>query len=240
MDLLTKRNKVRKQPSTSSKFTSFRTSIILIDASLFVNKKGGKKELLTEEKILEEDVKLIANNEVRPDIIHNSLLMLLDSPLCKSGSLTDILILNSDGKLIRVNPKFRVPRSFKIFSKIFSEFLSSPNGELRLPDGENTVLITLLNDSIEDYFSNSEIVIGLSREAKKVSFRKFIKDEIARKIGNGAESISFVIGASAMNNSCGQFISKFTHYISLSDISIPSYICCTKICGEMEELLGIY
>lgn len=205
-----------------------------------MNKKGGKKELLTEEKILEGDAKLISNNEVRPDIVHNSLLMLLDSPLCKSGCLTDILILNSDGKLIRVNPKFRVPRSFKVFSKVFSEFLSSPNGELRLPDEENTVLINLLNNSIEDYLSSSEIVVGLSRTARRVNFRKFIEDEVANKISNGSESISFVIGASTMNNSCSKFISKFTHYISLSDISIPSYICCTKICGEMEELLGIY
>ncbi|KAH8584203.1 Mra1 NEP1 like protein [Cryptosporidium sp. chipmunk genotype I] len=240
MDLLIKRNKVRKQPSSSSKLASIRTNIILIDASLFVNKKSGKKELLTEEKILEEGVGSIDSNEFRPDIIHNSLLMLLDSPLCKSGCLTDILILNLDGKLIRVNPKFRVPRSFKVFSKVFSEFLSSANGELKLPDEENTVLISLLNNSIEDYLSNSKVVIGLSRTAKKVSLQEFFRDEIASKICSGAESISFVIGASAKNNSCGKFTSNFTHYISLSDISMPSYICCTKICSEMEELLGIY
>lgn len=166
--------------------------------------------------------------------------MLLDSPLCKSGCLKDILILNFDGKLIRVSPKFRVPRSFKLFSKVFSEFLTSPNGELRLPDEEGTVLITLLNSSIEDYLSESEIIVGLSRMAKKVRFQEFIGDEIASKVNNGIKSISFVIGASAINNSCNKFVSKFTHYISLSDISIPSYICCTKICGELEELLGIY
>ncbi|TRY51842.1 Uncharacterized protein CTYZ_00002042 [Cryptosporidium tyzzeri] len=240
MDSLIKRNKIRKQLSTSSKLASIRINIILIDASLFVNKNNGKKELLTEEKVLERDVKLIDSNEFRPDIIHNSLLMLLDSPLCKSGCLSDILILNLDGKLIRVSPKFRVPRSFKVFSKVFSEFLSSPNGELKLPDEENTVLISLLNSSIEEYLSNSKVVVGLSRVAKKVSLQEFCRNEIATKIRNGADSINFVIGASAINNSCGQFTSKFTHYISLSDISMPSYICCTKICSEMEELLGIY
>ncbi|KAJ1608953.1 Mra1/NEP1 like protein [Cryptosporidium canis] len=240
MSLLTKRNKVRKEPLTSSRQTNLRTNIILVDSSLFVNKKNGKKELLTEEDVFEGRTDLMNCSELRPDIVHNSLLMLLDSPLCKSGCLQDILISNSDGKLIRINPKFRVPRSFKLFSKVFSEFLISPNGELKLPDDDGTVLITLLNSSLEGYISQSEVVVGLSKNAKRVNFQEFIESEIISKVDSGLSSVSFVVGASAVKNSCDKLASLFTHYISFSDISIPSYICCTKICGELEEQLGIH
>lgn len=47
-------------------------------------------------------------------------MMLLDSPLNKVG-LLEILLENMDGKMIRVNPEFRIPRTWKVFAKVISE-----------------------------------------------------------------------------------------------------------------------
>lgn len=48
-------------------------------------------------------------------------MMLLDSPLNKAG-LLNILLENSDGKIIQVNSEFRVPRTWKVFAKVIGKW----------------------------------------------------------------------------------------------------------------------
>lgn len=164
--------------------------------------------------------------------------MLLDSPLCKSGCLTEIIISTSDGKIMKINPKFRVPRSFKIFNKVFSEFLTSPSGELKLPN-EDEALINLTSESLENYFQNSDLVIGFSRLAKRENLANFMKN----KVINGMKDLKrvvFVLGATSTNNSLEKYSSYYSYYISICELSIPTYICCSKICSELEEVLEIF
>ena len=53
--------------------------------------------------------------DARPDITHQCLLTLLDSPLNKAG-LLQVYIHTAKGVLIEVNPTVRIPRTFKRFS----------------------------------------------------------------------------------------------------------------------------
>ncbi|KAG2014019.1 nucleolar essential protein 1 [Coprinopsis cinerea AmutBmut pab1-1] len=53
--------------------------------------------------------------DARPDITHQCLLTLLDSPLNKAG-LLQVYIHTAKGVLIEVNPHVRIPRTFKRFS----------------------------------------------------------------------------------------------------------------------------
>jgi hypothetical protein len=53
--------------------------------------------------------------DARPDITHQCLLTLLDSPLNKAG-LLQVYIHTAKGTLIEVNPHVRIPRTFKRFS----------------------------------------------------------------------------------------------------------------------------
>ncbi|KAK6589944.1 hypothetical protein RS030_192991 [Cryptosporidium xiaoi] len=239
MEEIVRRNKIRKLPSDKSTFEGAKISVLLLNATLYVNKnKNEKKELITEMNLIEKKSQSFKEKEVRPDIIHNSLLMLLDSPLCKAGYLSEIIILNEDGKVIRVDPKFRVPRSFKVFSKVFSEFLSSPTGELRLPDG--MVILNIINETIEECLSNAETVVGFSRVARRESLQRFMREKIKSIINNGdVQKLIFVVGATSKGSTCDSYSSFYSHYISICDISMPTYICCSKICGELEEILGI-
>ena len=50
----------------------------------------------------------------RPDITHQCLMMLLDSPLNRAGML-QIYIHTAKNVLIEVNPHLRIPRTFKRF-----------------------------------------------------------------------------------------------------------------------------
>ena len=65
--------------------------------------------------------------DARPDITHQCLLTLLDSPLNKAG-LLQVYIHTAKGVLIEVNPSVRIPRTFKRFSGLmgaFSTFIDS-------------------------------------------------------------------------------------------------------------------
>jgi len=61
--------------------------------------------------------------DARPDITHQCLLTLLDSPLNKAGRL-QVYIHTTKGVLIEVNPHVRIPRTFKRFSGLMGAFYS--------------------------------------------------------------------------------------------------------------------
>ena len=53
--------------------------------------------------------------DYRPDILHQELLALLDSPLNKAGKLR-VYVHSASNVLIEVNPKCRIPRTYKRFA----------------------------------------------------------------------------------------------------------------------------
>jgi len=60
--------------------------------------------------------------DARPDITHQCLLTLLDSPLNKAGRL-QVYIHTVKGTLIEVNPHVRIPRTFKRFSGLMGQLM---------------------------------------------------------------------------------------------------------------------
>lgn len=60
--------------------------------------------------------------DARPDITHQCLLTLLDSPLNKAGRL-QVYIRTVKGTLIEVNPHVRIPRTFKRFSGLMGQLM---------------------------------------------------------------------------------------------------------------------
>ena len=61
-------------------------------------------------------------SESRPDISHQCLLSLLDSPLNKAG-LLQVYLRTSKNVLIEINPHVRIPRTFKRFAGLMGNFL---------------------------------------------------------------------------------------------------------------------
>lgn len=63
----------------------------------------------------------------RPDITHQSLLMLFDSPLNRAG-LLQVYIHTTKNVLIEINPQTRIPRTLKRFGGlmgIYNTFLKT-------------------------------------------------------------------------------------------------------------------
>jgi rRNA small subunit pseudouridine methyltransferase Nep1 len=57
--------------------------------------------------------------EYRPDVVHQTLMALLDSPLNKN-KLLQVFIRTQKGHTIEVSPEIRLPRTFKRFSGLFA------------------------------------------------------------------------------------------------------------------------
>lgn len=65
----------------------------------------------------------------RPDIVHQCLLMLFDSPLNRAG-LLQVYIHTENNVLIEINPQTRIPRTFKRFAGlmgIYNTFIYYPS-----------------------------------------------------------------------------------------------------------------
>ncbi|RKO87088.1 Alpha/beta knot methyltransferase [Blyttiomyces helicus] len=117
--------KIPKTPL--EKDSAKRLIVVLEQASLETVKLGKGKEghyaLLNcddHHHILKKNNRDIS--ESRPDISHQCLLTLLDSPLNKAG-LLQVYIHTTKNVLIEVNPHVRIPRTFKRFCGLMVQLL---------------------------------------------------------------------------------------------------------------------
>lgn len=61
--------------------------------------------------------------DARPDVVHQSLMALLDSPLNKAGLLR-VYIHTASNVLIEVSPHIRIPRTYKRFAGLMGAWHS--------------------------------------------------------------------------------------------------------------------
>ncbi|XP_016018346.1 ribosomal RNA small subunit methyltransferase NEP1 isoform X2 [Rousettus aegyptiacus] len=128
----------RPRLGAGSKMGGRRLIVVLEGASLETVKVGKTYELLNCDK---HKSMLLKNGrdpgEVRPDIAHQSLLMLMDSPLNRAG-LLQVYIHTQKNVLIEVNPQTRIPRTFDRFCGLMVQLLHKLS--VRAADGPQKLL----------------------------------------------------------------------------------------------------
>ncbi|KAJ2997110.1 Ribosomal RNA small subunit methyltransferase mra1 [Globomyces sp. JEL0801] len=147
MDLL-KEQKAPKIPKTKTeKANTKRLIVVLQQASLETVKLGKGKEghyaLLNcddHHHILKKNNRDLSDS--RPDITHQCLLALLDSPLNKAGKL-QVYIHTTKNVLIEVNPQVRIPRTFKRFCGLMVQLLHKLS--IRAVNGPDKLLKVIAN-----------------------------------------------------------------------------------------------
>ena len=85
--------------------------------------------------------------DYRPDVTHQCLLTLFDSPLAKAG-LLQVFIRTEKKALIEVNPHIKIPRTFARFSSFMAQLLTKL--KIRSATGSAT-LATIIKNPIEQY-----------------------------------------------------------------------------------------
>ncbi|XP_014483947.1 PREDICTED: ribosomal RNA small subunit methyltransferase NEP1 [Dinoponera quadriceps] len=160
----------------------------------------------------------------RPDITHQCLLMLMDSPLNRAG-LLQVYVHTEKNVLIEINPQTRIPRTFKRFAGLMVQLLHKYS--IRASDGPMR-LLKVIKNPVSDHLPVGCRKILMSFSADKVQH--------PRELAPSEEPIAIVVGAMAH----GQIKTDYTEdTISISKYPLSAAITCSKLCIAFEEVWGI-
>ncbi|KAK2196066.1 bifunctional Alpha-beta knot methyltransferases/Ribosomal biogenesis [Babesia duncani] len=117
--------------------------------------------------------------EVRPDILHFCLMALQDSILNKQRKI-QIWVKTLNGLSYRISPDFRIPRTWKVFNKVFANYLHS-NARNLYSDDQDVILVERV-DSIDKFMPPESIKIGISQKGIKCSLDDLITTSLSRDL----------------------------------------------------------
>jgi rRNA small subunit pseudouridine methyltransferase Nep1 len=157
--------------------------------------------------------------DARPDITHQCLLTLLDSPLNKAGRL-QVFVSTTKGVLIELNPHVRIPRTFKRFSGLIVQLLHKL--AIRGAAGPEK-LLRVVKNPVSAHLPPDTTVLALSGDAPLVRLRPFLGGLPQDK------HIAIFVGAMARGKD------DFADGIASEKIAVSAYplsasVACGKVC----------
>lgn len=216
----------RKVPRTlKEKDSGKRLIVILENASLEAVKNGKNFELLNcdrHKSIMKKNKKDPAS--ARPDIAHQCLLMLMDSPLNKAG-LLQVYIHTEKNVLIEINPHTRIPRTFDRFCGLMVQLLHKLS--IHAADGPQK-LLKVIKNPVTDHLPTGCKKVGTSFHSDNLVK---LKDVIPKD-----EPIVFVVGAMAHGSIDVPYVEDT---VAISQYPLSGALTCSKICTAFEEAWGI-
>ena len=195
-----------------------RLIVVLENASLETIKDGKTFKLLTA-----DTQKKSLKSVCRPDITHQCLLMLLDSPLNRAGKL-QVYIHTERNVLIEVNPATRIPRTFDRFCGLMVQLLHKLS--IHAHDGPHK-LLKVIKNPVSDYFPAGCRKYCMTYNAPRcVRPINLVTDE----------ACVMVIGAQAH----GSVTTDYTEEnIGISNYPLSAALTCSKLCDAFEQSWGI-
>ncbi|PKS07062.1 hypothetical protein jhhlp_005659 [Lomentospora prolificans] len=167
-------------------------------------------------------------SDARPDITHQCLLTLIDSPINKAGRL-QIYIHTAKGVLIEVSPSVRIPRTFKRFAGLMVQLLHRLS--IRSTTSQEKLLRVIPNP-ITDHLPPNCRKVTLSFDAPLVRVKDYI-DTLGPQ-----ESCCVFVGAMAKgaDNFADELVDE---KISISNYSLSASVACSKFCHAAEDCWDI-
>ncbi|KAI5292960.1 18S rRNA pseudouridine methyltransferase [Ascosphaera acerosa] len=165
-----------------------------------------------------------ALSDARPDITHQCLLTLLDSPINKAGKL-QIYIHTAKGVLIEVNPTVRIPRTFKRFAGLMVQLLHRLS--IRSTNSHEQ-LLKVIKNPITDHLPPNCHKVTLSYGGPVVRIHNYIEETLRPN-----QSLCVFVGAMARGEDT--FADEFKDdTISISSYSLSASVACSRICHAAE------
>lgn len=213
--------------------------IVLLDQAKLetIKNRRGNYELLNCDdhrdlckKKLRKDPK-----EFRPDICHQELLALLDSPLNKSGHL-QIYIRTSRNVLIELHPSVRIPRTYKRFAGLMVQLLH----KMKIKASDNgTTLMKVIKNPFSQHLPVGTHVYGMSCQGTLYSPMGLAKALIPVNPNESENQVCFVIGAMAAGHVTVEDHPYIEKMISISEYPLSGASAINRILGVIEHQWGI-
>ncbi|KAH0865206.1 hypothetical protein HID58_082417 [Brassica napus] len=139
---------------------------VLEKASLEVAKVGKTYQLLNSD----DHANFLRKNgrdpaHYRPDITHQALLMILDSPVNKAGRLKAVYVRTEQGVLFEVKPHVRIPRTYKRFAGIMLQLLQKLSISAA---GKREKLMRVIKNPVTGHLPPNCRKIGFSYSSEKL------------------------------------------------------------------------
>ncbi|XP_075468768.1 ribosomal RNA small subunit methyltransferase NEP1 [Ascaphus truei] len=210
------------RPPAGKRRREKRLIVLLEGASLETVRVGKTYELLNCDQ---HKAMLLKNGrdpgQVRPDITHQSLLMLLDSPLNRAG-LLQVYIHTQRNVLIEVNPQTRIPRTFPRFCGLMVQLLHKLS--VRAADGPRK-LLKVIKNPLTDHLPVGCLKITTSFTGEITN--------CVRDLVPAEEPMLFVVGAFAHGSVNLDYTERS---VSISQYPLSAALTCAKICTAFEEV----
>jgi rRNA small subunit pseudouridine methyltransferase Nep1 len=161
----------------------------------------------------------------RPDVVHQCLLHLQDSPLNRAAKL-QVYVKTRAGVLIMVDPRLRVPRSYRLFEKMMVHMfhklkIRATNGYLNL--------LKVVKNPVTDHIPSNARIIRVEKGATMVNPMEFCG---SLPEGKGAPPVVFVVGGMSK----GDVEVDYAHEsVAISERGLSAAAVCSVLCHGMER-----
>ncbi|TMW56862.1 hypothetical protein Poli38472_006872 [Pythium oligandrum] len=168
-------------------------------------------------------------SQSRPDILHQELMAVLDSPLNKAGYLK-VYIHSTKGVLVDVSSQMRVPRTYKRFAGLMVQLLHTL--KIRSTDGNQTLLSVIKNPVTKHLPANAR-KYALTRTGRLVNPWEFVEELPAD------EPVVFIFGAMAHGHITKENTNYLDEQISISEYPLSGAHAITRLLNGFERHWGI-
>ena len=230
---------VAGQQQHSSEAPSQQPVIVLLDLATcetIKNKKGVYELLNCDDhrdlckKKLKKDP-----NEFRPDILHQELLALLDSPLNKAG-LLKVYVKTKKNVLIDINPATRIPRTYKRFAGLIVQLLH----KMKIKAGtESTTLLKVIKNPFSQYLPAGTRCYGMSVKGKLYSPLALAAAKLPVTPTASPAPTCFIVGAMASGHIQLEDHPYIEEFISVSEYPLSGAGALSRIMTGIEHHWGI-
>lgn len=205
-----------------------RLIVILEKANLEIIKIGKTFELLNCDDHMNQIRKYRKDPAFcRPDIVHQCLLMLFDSPLNRAG-LLQVFVRTMNNISIEINPQTRFPRTFKRFANLMVQLLHRMS--IKSSQGPEK-LLRVIKNPITSHLPVGCKKIGTSFKAQNVVQPSDLVDQ------ESEDPVVIVIGAMAHGDAVPDYVEQV---VSISHYPLSGALACTKIVSAFESAWGVH
>jgi rRNA small subunit pseudouridine methyltransferase Nep1 len=174
-------------------------------------------------------------NSFRPDILHQELLALLDSPLNKAGMLK-IFIHTTKHVLIDVHPSIRIPRTYKRFAGLMVQLLH----KMKIKAGtDSTTLLKVIKNPFSQHLPAGTNCYGLSCEGGLFSPIALTKKYVPILPNESQPPTCFIAGAMSNGHISVEDHPYIEEMFSISEYPLSGAVALSRLVGAIEQVWGI-
>jgi rRNA small subunit pseudouridine methyltransferase Nep1 len=141
--------------------------------------------------------------------------------------MLQVFVRTKNNVLIEINPKTRIPRTFKRFSGLFAQLLT----KYKIRASENSeILLKVIKNPITDHLPMGSAIIATSEKSRLVDI-----DEYCESLNKG-KPIVFVVGGTSKGD---LDIDYHNDSVSVSSYPLSAAIVCAKLCNAFEKVWDI-